>query len=71
MRDAAYDVENENGGRIPKGELRMVRWRVVEDERLVVEEAVVLVKADDGHWRLANLYRHPKDTRLPAKWRVV
>src|SRR4051812_36920964 len=67
MRLAAYDVENANGGRIPKGELRVVRWRVIEDERpLVVEQAIVLVKADDGRWRLAQVYRHPKATRPPV-----
>jgi hypothetical protein len=71
MRLAAYSYEDASGERVPNGELTVMRWRVIEDDRpLVVEQAIVLVKTDDGRWRLANLYRHPKESGRPTEWRL-
>jgi hypothetical protein len=71
MRLAAYGYEEASEERVPNGDVTVMRWRVIEDDRpLVVEEAIVLVKTDDGRWRLAKLYRHPKESRQPIEWRI-
>lgn len=68
MRLAAYEASK--GEQVPEGELTILRWRVMEDERpLLVEDAVVLLKTG-GRWRLARLYRHPKEPVPPARWRL-
>lgn len=71
MRLAAYGYEEANEERVPSGGLRVMQWRVIEDDRpLVVEEAIVAVKNDDSRWRLAKLYRHPNIPLPPTRWRL-
>jgi len=71
MLKAAFGYEQARGEQIPDADLQIVKWRVIQDDRpLLVEQAVVLLKCDGGHWRLADLYRHPKQDPPTIQWRL-
>lgn len=62
MLQASSEFDRAPDQEVPAGQLRVVCWRVIEDDRpLRVEDAIVLTHATDGRWRLARLFRHPRD----------
>jgi hypothetical protein len=71
MKAAALDEQPADGVATPTGDPIVLRWEVIEDGSLRVEEAIVLVNVGDDRWRLAHVYRHLDVKGPSAKWQLV
>lgn len=68
------DLASAAGDKSGPTDVRVLVWQIMEDDRpLYVESCVVWLHWKDGRdypWRLAHLYRHPKDQQPPPEWRL-
>ena len=70
LADAALNHEQHAADPLHKN-VRILRWRVLEDKRLLLlEEAIVSVNMVDHRWRLAHVHRHPEQSPPSIRWRL-